>query len=91
MVDTGSIKWRYVSNRDQQKSGSGSAEFGDRLTDALGAPTRREPGEAGALLWDRHRVWIRLNVGWRDIRLHLVSEEWQATGDGAAKHDAGHW
>ncbi|MFI1239993.1 DUF6301 family protein [Nocardia salmonicida] len=67
------------------------AAFGDRLTDALGPPTRREPGEDGTLLWDRHRVWIRLEVGRRDIRLHLVSAERQATADAAAKHDAGDW
>ncbi|GAB3212503.1 DUF6301 family protein [Nocardia tengchongensis] len=67
------------------------AAFADRLIDALGPPTRREPDEDGTLLWDRHRVWIRLEVGVRDIRLHLVSWEWQATADAEAKYHAGDW
>ncbi|MFI6166306.1 DUF6301 family protein [Nocardia sp. NPDC051052] len=67
------------------------AAFGDRLIEALGPPTRCEPGATGTLLWDRYRVWIRLEVGLGDIRLHLVSWEYQATADAEAKHDAGDW
>ncbi|MCU1644953.1 MAG: hypothetical protein JWN03_5228 [Nocardia sp.] len=65
--------------------------FGDRLIEALGPPTGREPGETGTLLWDRYRVWIRLEVGSGDIRLHIVSWEWQAAADAEAKYDAGDW
>ncbi|MGW3541124.1 DUF6301 family protein [Nocardia niigatensis] len=67
------------------------AAFGDRLIEALGPPTRREPGDDGTLLWDRYRVWIRLEVGPGDIRLHLVSWEYQATADAEAKYLAGDW
>lgn len=67
------------------------AAFGDRLIEALGPPTRREPGETGTLLWDRYRVWIRLEVGLEDIHLRLASWEFQATADAEAKYDAGDW
>ncbi|MFI6572944.1 DUF6301 family protein [Nocardia fluminea] len=71
------------------------AAVGDRLIDALGPPTRHEPGEDKAedeaLLWDRHRVWIRLEFGWREICLRLASAQWQATADAEEKYNAGHW